>query len=42
MLTDDDSLDDDQKAVFSCDWFSVRVPTTGMLRSVWGDRAHWK
>jgi hypothetical protein len=42
VLTGDDSLDDDQKAVFSYDWFSVRVPTTGMLRSVWEDRASWK
>jgi hypothetical protein len=24
-----------QRAVFKEDWFRIRVPTTGMLRSVW-------
>ncbi|HCT9038161.1 TPA: hypothetical protein OUB44_001668 [Providencia rettgeri] len=42
VLTSDNSLYEDQRAVFNYDWFSVRVPTTGMLRSVWENRDNWK
>jgi len=42
VLSGVDSRYDDQRAVFNYDWFSVRTPTTGMLRSVWENRGNWK
>lgn len=42
LTGDGSSLYEDQLAVFNTDWFSIRVPTTGMLRSVWENRDNWK
>lgn len=31
------SVRDEQKEVFKENWFSIRVPTTGMFRKIWDD-----
>jgi hypothetical protein len=35
VLSDGNSVEMEQRAVFQQDWYQVGVPTTGMLRKVW-------
>ncbi|MEX0448062.1 hypothetical protein [Xenorhabdus sp. SGI246] len=36
------SILDDQKAVFQENWYNIRVPTTGMLKTIWENKDNWE